>query len=141
MTINLSQYTKRRWQESVAMSANRTARVHLLGSMIFDKKRMNPNTVKLNPRIFNEKGKAAKAPNVKMRFFQFICEGGKIGFSFSLPARWLATSSWVKEQIPSKEAARKGRRPDPGLEKLPRDTFMEAITTAPTKKRKTILLF
>lgn len=123
------------------MSAKRTARVHFLGSMIFDVNRVNPNTVRLNPKIFNKKGKATKAPNVKMRFFHFICEGEKIGFSLSLPARWLGTSRWIKEQIPSKEAARKGMRPPPGLEKLPNDAFREEIITAPTKKRKTILDF
>ena len=123
------------------MSANRTARVHLLGSMIFDKNRMNPNTVMLNPRIFKEKGKAAKAPNVTMRFFQFISEGAKIGLSFSLSARRPATIRLTKEKIPSNNADRKGRRPEPGLEKLPRDAAMEEIMIAPEKKRKITLLF
>ena len=65
------------------MRAKRIALVHLLGSMTFDKNRRNPNTVMLKPRMFNEKGKAAKAAKVTIRFFQFISEGGKIGFSFS----------------------------------------------------------
>ena len=116
------------------------AMIHLLGSTAFAKNSINPNTVKLNPRSFTKKGKAKRAPNVMIRFFQFISENAKIGSSFSPPFLRLKMIRFDKEKIPSKRAARKGTKPDPGSPKLPTDALIEEISITPATINKKMLL-
>lgn len=124
----------------VVLSANKTAITHLLGSMAFAKNSINPNTVRLKPRTFNNKGKANRAPNVKRRFFQFISENAKIGFSFSPTSLRLERIRFDNEKIPSRRAARKGTRADPGSLKLPKDASAEEISMTPATNNKKMLL-
>ena len=116
------------------------ATTHLLGSVAFAKKSINPNTVKLKPRSFNKKGNANSAPNVMIRFFQFISWNEKRGFSFSLVFFKLEKTRFNKEKIPSSKAARKGTKPDPGSPKLPKEAFTEAISKTPATSNKKMLL-
>ena len=125
----------------VVLSANRTAITHLLGSMAFAKNSMNPNTVKLNPRIFNAKGKASRADNVLTRFFQLTSENAKMGPSFSPDCFRMEIIRIDKEKTPSKRAKRKGTKPDPGFLKLPRPTLADEISkTAATSNKKRLLM-
>lgn len=125
----------------VVLSANRMAIPHFLGSMPFAKKSINPNTVKLNPRIFNAKGKASRADNVLTRFFQLISENAKIGFSFSPAFLRLEMIKSDREKTPSKKAERKGTIPEPGFLKLPRPTLNdETSKTAATSNKKRLLM-
>jgi len=110
--------------------------------MAFAKKSINPNTVKLKPRRFNKKGNANSAPNVTIRFFQFISWSEKIGFSHSLLFFRLERKRFNKQKIPSRKAARKGTRPDPGSPKLPKEAFTDAISKTPaTPNRKMLLIW
>jgi hypothetical protein len=113
---------------------------HLLGSMAFAKNRINPNTVKLNPRRFNNEGKANRAPNVLIRFFKFISWDRKIGFSFTSPLLRPEMIRFNNEKIPRRTAARKGTKPDPGFPKLPKDALTEEISMTPAISNKKILL-
>ena len=113
---------------------------HLLGSMAFAKNSINPNSVRMKPRRFNNKGKANRAPKVMIRFFQFISWIGKIGFSFSSVFFRLDMTRFDKEKIPSRKAARKGTKPDPGSPKVPRDALTEEISMIPARNNKKMLL-
>jgi hypothetical protein len=124
----------------VVLSANNTATSHLLGSMALAKKSINPKTVRLKPRTFSNKGKANRAPNVKIRFFQFISENAKIGFSFFPLSLRLEIMRFDREKIPNKRAARKGTKPDPGSPKVPKDALAEAISMTPARTNKKMLL-
>jgi hypothetical protein len=116
------------------------ATTHLLGSVAFAKKSINPNTVKLKPRSFNKKGNANSAPNVMTRFFQFISWNKKRGFSFSLVFFKLEKTRFNKEQIASTKAARKGTKPDPGSPRLPREALTEEVSMIPATSNKKMLL-
>ena len=113
---------------------------HLLGSMAFAKNSINPNTVRLKPRRFNNKGKASRAPNVRIRFFQFISWKGKIGSSFTPPLFRPERIRFNKEKIPNRKAARKGTKPDPGSLKLPKEALTEEIMRTPETNNKKMLL-
>lgn len=114
--------------------------VHLLGTMAFAKNSITPNTVKLNPRRFNSKGKANRAPNVLIRFLQFVSDQTKIGFFPSSSFLKLVTMRFTMEAIASREAARKEIRPPPGLLKLPKDTLTEEIIITPATNNQKMLL-
>jgi hypothetical protein len=116
------------------------AMIHLLGSTAFAKNSINPNTVKLNPRTFNSKGKANRAPNVIIRFFQFNSDKMKGGFSPPLTLFRLERIRFNKEKIARTEAARKGTKPDPGSPKLPTDALIEETRITPATNNKKMLL-
>jgi hypothetical protein len=113
---------------------------HLLGSIAFAKNSVNPNTVKLKPRTFNNKGKANSAPNVIKRFFQFISDKMKIGLSLPLTFFRLEMARFNKEKIASTKAARKGTKPDPGSLKLPKEALTEEVSIIPATSNKKMLL-
>jgi hypothetical protein len=108
--------------------------------MAFVKKSINPNTVRLKPRSFNKKGNANSAPNVMIRFFQFMSWDGKRDFPFSLVFFRLERTRFNKEKNPRRKAARNGTRPDPGSPKLPKEAFTEAINKTPATSNKKMLL-
>lgn len=114
--------------------------IHFLGSMAFVKNNISPNTAKLNPRVFNKRGKAKRAPNVLIRFFQFVSENAKIRSSFSPGFLRLEIIRFDREKTPSKKAARKGTKPDPGVPKLPKDALTEEISMTPATTNKKMLL-
>jgi hypothetical protein len=116
------------------------AMIHLLGSMAFAKNNISPNTAKLNPRVFNKKGKAKRATNVLIRFFQFNSENPKIRSSFSPGFVRLEIIRFDREKTPSKKAARKGRKPAFGFPKLPKDALTEEIRMTPATTNKKMLL-
>jgi len=95
--------------------------IHLLGLMVFAKSSINPNTVRLKPRKFNNKGKAKRAPRVTKRFFQLISRDEKIDFSSTGPFFRAEIIRFNKEKIPRRRAARKGIKPDSGFLKVPKE--------------------
>jgi hypothetical protein len=117
------------------------ALAHLLAPITFVIKNMNPSIVKPKPRDFKAKGNANRAIKVETRFFQLISEKEKAGFSSLVPFLKLGRVKLTIAKNPRSEAARKGRRPDPGLEKVPREAFSEETSIATPKNRKKRLLF
>jgi len=123
------------------MTENKMALVHLLAPTTFDMKSMNPSIVTPNPSAFKTNGKAKRAINVKMRFFQLISEDEKTGLPRFSPFLRHGRMKLTNEKKARSDAARKERRPDPGPEKVPREAFSEETSIAPAKKRKKRLLF
>ncbi len=123
------------------ITENRMAPTHLLAPTTFVIKNMNPSIVKPKPRGFRAKGNANRATKVEMRFFQLISEREKAGFSSWNPFLKLGRVKFTIEKNPRSEATRKARRPDPGLEKVPREAFSEETSIAAAKNRKKRLLF
>jgi len=76
-----------------------------------------------------------------MRFFQLISEEEKAGFPSLNPFLKFGRAKFTIEKNPRSEAARKERRPDPGLEKVPTEAFSEETNIATAKNRKKRLLF
>ena len=123
------------------ITENRMALAHLLAPITFVIKSMNPSIVKPKPRGFKAKGNANRAIKVEMRFFQLISEEEKAGFPSLNPFLKLGRAKFTTEKNPRSEAARKERRPDPGLEKVPTEAFSEETNIATAKNRKKRLLF
>ena len=125
----------------VVIKENRMALSHLLAPITFVIKNMNPSIVSPKPKGFKAKGNANSAIKVSRRFFQLISEKEKAGFVSLNPFLKLGRIKFAIANNPRSEAARKGRRPDPGLEKFPREAFIEEASIAKAKSRKKRLLF
>jgi hypothetical protein len=123
------------------MKENRMAPAHLLAPTTFDMKSMNPSIVTPKPRGFNTKGNANRAAKVKMRFFQLISEDENAGRSFFSSFFRAGRMKLTNEKKARSDAARKGRRPEPGLEKVPREAWTEENSIAAAKTRKKRPLF
>ena len=124
----------------VVARARKIAVVHLLGSMAFTKSNIKPKTVRLNPRTFNNKGKAKSAPNVIKRFFQLISRNNEIAPSSETPFLILEIKRFNKENIPRRRAERKGIKPEPGSLKLPNEALIDEIMITTATINKKILL-
>ncbi len=118
------------------ITENRMAPAHLLVPTTFDMKSINPNIVAANPRCLKAKGNTKRATSVEARFFPFISEKEKTGFSSSGAFLRPDRIRLISEKNPRSEAAMKGRRPDPGLEKLPKEASNEEMSIAPAKNKK-----